>query len=123
MIKYKDIGFVAYAVSDIAKSREFYEGSLGLKNNGEYDGHGNPDYIEYSVGPSTLAIGKSDMWTPSEDGASAALEVEDFDEALATIKGKNIPIKMGPHDFPSCRMVVILDPDKNKITLHHKKAQ
>jgi catechol 2,3-dioxygenase-like lactoylglutathione lyase family enzyme len=123
MVKFKDIAFVAYAVSDMAKSREFYEGVLGLKTNGEFDGTGNPDYVEYEVGPSTLAVGKSEMWKPSEDGASAALEVEDFDEVLKLLKEKDVPIQMGPHDFPSCQMVVILDPDRNKITLHKKKAK
>ncbi len=121
MIKYKDVAFVAYGVSDMQKAREFYEGSLGLKPNSEYEGKEDGDFIEYEVGPATLAIGKSEMWPPSEDGASVALEVEDFDAALATVKEKNIPVKMGPHDFPSCQMIVVLDPDKNKITLHKRK--
>ena len=50
-----------------------------------------------------------------------ALEVDNFDEMLEMFKVKGIKIKMGPHDFPSCRMVVIQDPDNNKITLHQKK--
>jgi hypothetical protein len=28
---------------------------------------------------------------------------------------------MGPHDFPSCRMVVLADPDGNRISLHKRK--
>ncbi|HVV00011.1 MAG TPA: VOC family protein [Verrucomicrobiae bacterium] len=117
----QEIAFTAYAVTDIRKSRDFYENVLGLKPNSEYNGSGNPDYIEYDLGPGTFAIGKSEMWKPSEDGASIAFEVEDFDKALARIKEKNVPIKMGPYDFPSCRMVVVLDPDKNKLTLHKRK--
>jgi predicted enzyme related to lactoylglutathione lyase len=123
MIKYKDIAFVAYAVNDMDRSRAFYEGVLGLKPNSEYEGKTGTDFMEYDVGPATLAIGKSDMWKPSSDGAGAALEVEDFDEALKTIKENNVEIQMGPHDFPSCRMVVIYDPDKNKITLHKRKIR
>lgn len=96
MIKYKDIAFTAYAVSDIPKARAFYEGVLGLKTNGEYDGHDNAEYVEYAVGPSTLAIGKSEMWKPSEDGASVALEVENFDEALAELTQKKCASKNGP---------------------------
>ncbi len=123
MIKYKDIAFVAYAVSDIERSRAFYEGVLGLRPNSEYEDKTGTDFMEYDVGPATLAIGKSDMWKPSSDGASAALEVEDFDEALKTIKENNVEIQMGPHDFPTCHMVVIYDPDKNKITLHKRKVK
>ncbi|HZS42653.1 MAG TPA: VOC family protein [Candidatus Paceibacterota bacterium] len=121
-MKIKEIAFTAYAVNDIAKSREFYEGVLGLVPNNEFDGSKNPDYVEYNIGSGTLAIGHApDMWKPSEDGASVALEVEDFDAAMALIKEKNVPIKMGPHDFPTCQMIVIQDPDKNKLTLHKRK--
>jgi predicted enzyme related to lactoylglutathione lyase len=125
MIKIKEIAFFAYAVTDMKRSRAFYEGILGLKPNSEYDGTTNPDYVEYDIGPTTLAIGSAPgMWDPSEKGASAALEVEDFDEALKTVKDQKLTIVMGPHEFPSCRMIVISDPDKNRITLHkrNKKA-
>ena len=121
MIKFKGVAFVAYAVSDMPKARAFYEEVLGLVPNSEYKDRIDTDFMEYEVGPATLAIGKSEMWKPSEDGASAALEVEDFDEALKVIKEQNVPIKMGPYDYQTCQMVVILDPDKNKITLHKKK--
>ena len=123
-MKIKEIAFTAYAVNDMAKSRAFYEGVLGLKPNDEFDGTGNPDWVEYNIGAGTLGLGHApDMWKPSEDGASAALEVEDFDEALALVKEKNVPVHMGPHDFPSCRMIVIFDPDRNKITLHQRKKK
>jgi predicted enzyme related to lactoylglutathione lyase len=121
-MKIIEIAFVAYAVSDMQKARPFYEGVLGLKPSPEYDGSGNPNWVEYDIGAGTLGIGCAPgMWEPSPKGASAALEVENLDEALATIKSKNVPIVMGPHDFPSCRMVVIADPDGNRITLHQRK--
>lgn len=121
MITYTDIAFIAYAVSDIKKSRAFYEGVLGLVSNGEYDKAEDAHWIEYSVGPATLGIGQSEMWKPSADGASAALEVVDFDAALATLQEHQVVIVNGPNDFPNCRMIVIADPDGNKITLHKKK--
>src|SRR5262249_20599444 len=113
-----------YAVSDIKKAREFYEGFLGLVPNGEYDKEPDAQWVEYNIGPTTLGIGCAPgMWEPSEKGASAALEVEDFDAAVAEVKAKNIPIVMGPNDFPNCQMIVISDPDKNRITLHKRKAK
>jgi hypothetical protein len=30
---------------------------------------------------------------------------------------------MGPHEFPSCHMVVIADPDGNRLTLHKSKKE
>ena len=121
-MKVTEIAFIAYAVSDMKKARAFYEGFLKLKPNSEFDGSGNPNWVEYDIGASTLGIGCAPgMWDPSTKGASAALEVENFEEALATVKSSNIPIVMGPHEFPSCRMVVITDSDGNRITLHKRK--
>lgn len=121
-IKIDALAFFAYAVSNMERARAFYEGVLGLKPNSEFDGSKNPNWVEYDIGADTLGIGCAPgMWDPSTKGASAALEVEDFDEVVATVQEQKIPIVMGPHDFASCRMVVIADPDGNRITLHHKK--
>lgn len=123
-MKITDIAFIAYAVSDMKRARAFYEGVLGLKPNSEYDGSGNPNWVEYDIGAGTLGIGCAPgMWEPSDKGASVALEVGDFDEALVMVKAKAIPIVMGPHEFPSCRMVVIADPDGNRLTLHKRKTR
>ncbi len=121
-MKITGIAFFAYAVSDMKKARAFYQDVLGLTPNGEYDGSANPNWVEYDIGSGTLGIGCAPgMWDPSPKGASAALEVDDFDDALATVKVTNVPVVMGPHEFPSCRMVVIADPDGNRITLHKRK--
>jgi len=123
-IRVNEIAFFAYAVSDMTKARAFYEGVLNLKPNSEYDGSGNPNWVEYDIGAGTLGIGCAPgMFDPSTKGASAALEVEDFDQALAAVKVKAVPIVMGPHDFPSCRMVVLADPDGNRISLHKRKKK
>jgi len=119
----KKIAFVAYAVADIKKARAFYEGVLGLRPNSEFDGSNDAQWVEYDIGGDTLGIGCSKDWPPSPDGASVALEVDDFEDFLEMLKAKKVPIKMGPHDFPTCKMVVILDPDKNKVTIHQKKKQ
>lgn len=123
-MKITGISFFAYAVSDMKNSRAFYEGVLGLTPNSEYDGSGNPNWVEYDIGNGTLGIGCAPgMWDPSPKGASAALEVDDFDAAVETMKEKNVPIIMGPHEFPTCRMVVIADPDGNRLTLHKRKTE
>src|SRR5262249_52195246 len=117
-----DIAFFAYAVSDMKTARAFYEGVLGLTPNAEYDGSQHANWIEYDIGSGTLGIGCAPgIWDASPKGASAALEVDDLNGALNTIKEKKVPVVMGPNDFPSCRMVVIADPDGNRITLHQRK--
>jgi predicted enzyme related to lactoylglutathione lyase len=121
MIRYQEIGFIAYPVTDIARARKFYEGVLGLKPNAPLKSE-TQQWIEYAVGPGTLGIGCSEQWKPSNDGPSVALEVVDFDEAVATLKEHGIPFVIGPFDGPICRMVTIRDPDGNKLTIHKIKT-
>jgi predicted enzyme related to lactoylglutathione lyase len=120
MIRYKEIAFTAYPVTDMALARKFYEGVLNLKPNAPLKSESQA-WIEYDIGPGTLGIGCSEQWKPSRDGASVALEVEDFDTAVAALKTHNIEFVMGPLDLPSCQMVIVRDPDGNKVTLHRRK--
>jgi predicted enzyme related to lactoylglutathione lyase len=122
MIRYKEIAFIAYPVTDVARARKFYEDVLGLNPNAAV-GSETPHWIEYDIGPGTLGIGSSPQWLPSQDGASAALEVEDFEDAVATLRQHNVPIIIGPMDLPSCQMVTVRDPDGNKLTLHKRKPR
>ena len=121
MIRYKEIAFVAYPVTDVGRARKFYEGVLGLKPNAPVKSD-NPKWIEYDIGRGTIGIGSSPQWLPSLDGVSAALEVEDFEAAVETVKEHNIPIIVGPMELPTCHMATIRDPDGNKITLHRRKG-
>ncbi len=121
MIRYQDIAFIAYPVTDVARARSFYEGVLGLKPNAPLKSE-TQQWIEYNIGPATLGIGCSEQWKPSQDGASAALEVEDFDAAVETLRAHGIAAIIGPLDLPSCQMVTVRDPDGNKLTLHRRKA-
>src|SRR6266496_1965563 len=117
MIRYKEIAFAAYPVTDMGRARKFYEGVLGLKPNAPVESD-TPRWIEYDIGPGTLGIGSSPQWLPSQDGPSIALEVEDFDAAIATLKEHGVAIIVGPMTLPSCSMATVRDPDGNKLTLH-----
>ena len=124
MIRYKEIACIVYAVTRMARSRKFYEKVLSLKPNGFVSGKYakmRSSWMEYDIGPGTLAIGVSDQFKPSKDGASAALEVVNFDAAVAHLKKHRIKFVIGPVEFPRCRMVMFRDPDGNKISLHQRK--
>lgn len=121
MIRYKEISFVAYPVTRMARSRKFYEKVLGLKPNSFSSGQRKLMWMEYDIGPGTLAIGVSDEFKPSKQGASAALEVVDFDAAIAHLKKHRVKFVIGPKEFPSCRMVMFRDPDGNQVSLHQRK--
>jgi predicted enzyme related to lactoylglutathione lyase len=119
----KEIAFTIYAVSDMAKSRAFYEGVLGLVPSDEFPVTPESLWIEYNIGAGTFALGRSDDWKPSEDGAVIAFEVDDFDATIATLKEADTTFKIEPMDFPTCHMAVVNDPDKNKVTIHKRKAK
>jgi len=120
MIRYKEIAFAAYPVRDVARARRFYEGVLGLKPNAPLKSE-TQAWIEYDLGPGTLAIGCSDQWSPSLDGPSVALEVENFEETVEILESHDVPFIIGPMDLPTCKMVTLRDPDGNKLTMHKRK--
>ena len=81
-------------------------------------------WIEYGVGDDTLAIANvSDTWTPSDQGTGAALEVEDFDEAISRLKDRQVRFTAEPFETPCCHMAVIQDPDGNKLMIHKLKPE
>jgi predicted enzyme related to lactoylglutathione lyase len=120
-MKIKEIGFVAIPVTDIPRARKFYEDVLGLKIAEEMM---NGKWIEYAMGEDTLAIANvGDSWTPSDQGTGAALEVENFDDAIKRLKDRHVRFAAEPFETPCCHMAVIQDPDGNKLIIHKLKPQ
>jgi len=118
-MKAKKVAFTGIPVTDIKRARAFYEGVLGLKVAGEF---AEGIWIEYELGPDTIAIGSvGDQWKPSADGTSVAIEVEDFEAAIKTLKEKNATFAAEGIESPVCRMAVVQDPDGNKIIIHKLK--
>lgn len=119
-IRILEFAFTGYPVTDIARARAFYEGVLGLKASTVWqdDKHA---WIEYDLGGHTLAINNgSDQWKPSGDGPALALEVEDFDAAVAELKKQGVRFVLEPFQSPVCRLAVILDPDGNSLAIHKR---
>jgi len=120
-MKIKAIGFVAIPVTDIKRARSFYEEVLGLKASDEMM---QGRWIEYDVGDDTLAIANvSDTWTPSDQGTGAALEVENFDDAIKRLNDRHVRFATDPFETPCCHMAVIQDPDGNKLIIHKLKPE
>jgi predicted enzyme related to lactoylglutathione lyase len=121
-MKITEIAFTAYPVTDIKRARYFYEGVLGLKATKVF-GDGKKAWVEYDIGPGTLAIGNgAPDWKPAAGGCTAGLEVEDFDAAIRDLKQANARFALEPIETPVCRMAVVADPDGNSIIVHKRKA-
>lgn len=122
-MKFTEFSFVSYPIVDVVKARAFYEGVLGLKPSSVWEGEGSA-FIEYAIGSDTLAIGKgAPNFAPGKTGATAALEVEDFDAAVAELKEKKVKFLMEPYDGPVCNMILLEDPDGNQIMIHRRKSK
>lgn len=120
-MKINAIGFVAIPVTDIPRARKFYEEVLGLRVSDEMMGG---KWVEYAVGENTLAIANvSDTWRPSDQGTGAALEVEDFDDAIKRLKERHVHFVAESFETPCCHMAVVQDPDGNKLIIHKLKPE
>jgi predicted enzyme related to lactoylglutathione lyase len=119
-IRCKEIAFTAQPSTDIARSRKFYEGVLGLKPNAEVKP--GAIFVEYNIGPGCLAVAQSKDWPPSREGPCVALEVEDFPAAIAVLKQHQVEFIIGPAETPRCWMAAFRDPDGNRVSIHQRKA-
>jgi len=120
-MKATKIAFTGIPVTDINRARAFYEGVLRLKPSADFS---EGVWIEYDLGSDTLAIGSvGDQWKPSEEGTSVAIEVEDFEAAIKSLKEAKARLVAEDIESPVCRMAVVQDPDGNKIIIHKRKAE
>lgn len=122
-MKINEIAFVGYPVTDLKRARAFYEGVLGLEISHSFGDVETEAWIEYDIAAGTLAIANgAPDWKPSPQGAAAALEVEDFDAAIADLKAAGVQFIQEPFETPVCRMAIVSDPDGNSITVHKRKG-
>lgn len=118
---FSEVSFTSYPATDLAASRAFYEGVLGLKPATIFPMGEGCGWIEYELGTHTFGIGKADGWLPSRDGPNCALETEDFDEVVAALKNAGTSFRMEPFETPVCHMAMVFDPAGNTLTIHKRK--
>ncbi len=120
IMEIKEISFIGYPITDVEKSRSFYEGLLGLKPEMVHEFENSQWWIEYDINGTTLAI--SNTWPPSgQSGPTMALEVDDLDAWYELIKSKDIPMYLDTVDTPVCRFFGFPDPDGNPLMIHQRK--
>lgn len=118
----KEVAFTGYAVKDIAESRKFYGGILGLKEGMVEEHEGEIGWVEYEIPGGTLAITRAtEQWQPSEHGGGICFEVEDLEAAVAIMEKAGVKIALPIQDYPVCRMALVSDPSGNTIAIHQKK--
>ena len=120
-MKFIEIAFTAYPVTDMKRACQFYSEILGLKESHRW-GDDEKAWVEYDIGPGTLAITNiPDDWKPSCNGVVVGLEVDDFDAAIKRLKEQGVKFVWEAEDTPACHMALISDPDGNAICIHKRK--
>ena len=113
------IAFTVYPVKDMAAARRFYEDTLGLK----VDMNFQDVWIEYDIAGGTFAITNMDeRHVAGAKGAVVAFEVADFDACVTTLKSKGVGFVQEPFATPVCRLAVISDPDGNDVIIHRRNV-
>jgi predicted enzyme related to lactoylglutathione lyase len=121
-MKFTEIAFSSYPVTDMDRARKFYEGVLGLKPGMIAGEPGGMQWTEYDIANGTLSIGAgAPGWKPTSDGCSVGLEVDDFDAAISELKSQGVKFHMEPMETPVCHMAFVNDPDGNAICIHKRK--
>jgi len=113
-----EIAFSGYPVTDMVRSRKFYEGVLGLKPALVSE---RVSWVEYELGSATFAIGAYPDWKPSRDGGMVAFEVDDLDKTIAGLKKAGVVFTMEKMETPVCHFAIISDPDNNAVMIHKRK--
>ncbi len=99
-MKILEFAFIGYPGTDVARARAYYEGILGLTCTTDREASAN---FEHEVGPHTPLISSRPDWKPSSNGPCVALEVENFDEAIAHLKKHEVAFVGEPFESPICR--------------------
>ena len=114
------IAFTSYPITDLARSRAFYETVLGLKYDTGFEREGM-GYAEYEIAGGYFSILNGvPNWKPSDHGPAIAFEVDDFDATIADLRQKSVEFAMDPFATAVCRMALIFDPDHNQIIIHKR---
>lgn len=124
-MRIRSFAFVGHPVENIRRARAFYEKVFNLPPPKGLDGKIDDDlgWVEYEIGPHTLAL--TTAWSqgkrPEQPSSGLVVEVEDFEAALEHLEECGVELEMGPWEFPTCSMAVLLDPDGNRIGIHQLK--
>jgi predicted enzyme related to lactoylglutathione lyase len=120
MVKVIEFAFVSYPVTEEKRARNFYEGLLNLTPNGPPFRNAEGFWVEYEVGPHTLAL--SNFWKPeAKSGPCVAFEMENYDETVTALKAAGVVFEMETYETPVCHMCVVHDPDGNQVLIHKRK--
>lgn len=104
---------VTLYVSNLEKSKNFYENILGLNKKYEY-----PTYVGYDCGGVEVGLTPRDNLEIGKDAPTIQFFVNNVDDVFKSLKEKNVKFIKKPHNQPwGGRQARFQDPDGNVIDL------
>lgn len=119
-MKITGVAFTLYPVTDLPRARSFYEGVLGLTAARSF-GNETSGCVEYHLGRHRLVIDTGTARPASSGGGSAALDLDDFESALSSLRHRGVPFVLEPAS-PLGRVVSLADPEGNTLCLHDRQS-
>ena len=121
MITVERTDFISVPVTDLERSIEFYEGTLGLPRVA-----GNESWPEFQLGEN-VSLYLTDLTSIGREftgphTAFVALRVADVAEARAALEAKGVAFEGETFDTGVCHMALFHDPDGNSLMLHRRYA-
>ena len=109
----KSVWSVTLYVSNLERSKEFYEKALGLNKKYEYS-----SYVGFECGGVEIGLIPREKVDIGEDAASIQFLVENVDEAYRTLKGRGVSFVKEPHNEAwGGRQATFQDPDGNTLEI------
>jgi predicted enzyme related to lactoylglutathione lyase len=115
------VDFVMHNARDLKKLRSWYQKTFGFRRGEEW----HDAWSEFATEPVSFCLNgpakkelKSGIWT---DGAVMALAVPDVVAAAKACRRRKIPLLFGPIETKVCWLLLIKDPEGNRIVLHQRK--
>lgn len=117
---FREIPFFVYPVRDMARSKQFYNTVLGLREVYNWEN----TWVEFDLGadggPVIALATEIDGAQPGAKAGAVGLESDCFDEAVRHLRSHGVRFIFGPTDTGVCDFARFEDPDGNHLVLHRK---
>ena len=111
-----DVAFTMYPVSDVQRAKQFYEETLGLRQ----DAMDEAWWVEFGIGTSTFGIGNVPDNGKPGSAQSLVLNVSDINAYRERLRKRGVASTEPVRTPYKCLVSQLKDPDGNTIWLHEK---
>ncbi|QPJ65692.1 MAG: VOC family protein [Candidatus Nitrohelix vancouverensis] len=109
---FNKIAFVSYSISDMKRSVDFYQSTLGFQLLFQVD-----EWAEFMIGDQRFAI-RQTCEAIQQNAAMLHLETDNIEDAIARLQAQGVAIHQTVKSHDYGKLAAFLDPDGNLIGLY-----